>query len=146
MSAQFTTSQYLTLAFSASGFLIATRCCAGSLGVCCGMLSVNKDLDCLTDPFQLTASQVLPAIIQKAQGTLTLYHACIVTNYTVMSVVTSLAIAPMVPIWRNNSLAVDQTKKLTEKAKKIEREFSRQKQVEGERGRLVLALAILIQV
>ncbi|KZS92219.1 hypothetical protein SISNIDRAFT_125280 [Sistotremastrum niveocremeum HHB9708] len=48
----------------------------------------------------LTTAVVIPAIIQKSQQALTLYHAVQVLNFATFSSVTSLAVAPLCHIWR----------------------------------------------
>ncbi|EJD50494.1 hypothetical protein AURDEDRAFT_150200 [Auricularia subglabra TFB-10046 SS5] len=53
----------------------------------------------------LTAAIVIPAIAQKKQGELTLYHATLVLDFTTLSSLASLAVAPLCPMWREKGLA-----------------------------------------
>ncbi|KAG8956109.1 hypothetical protein FRC03_010953, partial [Tulasnella sp. 419] len=48
----------------------------------------------------LTSALTIPALIQKFQGALSLHHATLVLNFATLSTISSLAVAPMVPIWR----------------------------------------------
>ncbi|KZP05942.1 hypothetical protein FIBSPDRAFT_1053818 [Athelia psychrophila] len=48
----------------------------------------------------LTIAMVVPAIIQKKQKTLTLYHATLVLNFATFSSISSLAVAPLCTVWR----------------------------------------------
>jgi hypothetical protein len=45
----------------------------------------------------LTMSLVIPAVIQKKQGALTLYHATLVLNFATLSSISSLAMVHNVP-------------------------------------------------
>src|ERR1700761_6344586 len=51
----------------------------------------------------LTMAVVIPAIIQKRQGQLTIYHATQVLNFATISCLANLAVAPMCRIWWNDS-------------------------------------------
>ncbi|KAK7682320.1 hypothetical protein QCA50_014524 [Cerrena zonata] len=48
----------------------------------------------------LTGSLVIAAIVQKAKHTITLHHAILIMNFATLSCISSLAVAPMLPIWR----------------------------------------------
>ncbi|KAF8907269.1 hypothetical protein CPB84DRAFT_1843977 [Gymnopilus junonius] len=48
----------------------------------------------------LTASVILPAVIQKRQGNLSIYHATLVLNFATFASLVSLAVAPMCSVWR----------------------------------------------
>ncbi|KAH8082452.1 hypothetical protein BXZ70DRAFT_959185 [Cristinia sonorae] len=48
----------------------------------------------------LTASLIIAAIVQKINKTLTLHHATLILNFATLSCISSLAAAPMLPIWR----------------------------------------------
>ncbi|KAF8320588.1 uncharacterized protein EI90DRAFT_3158108 [Cantharellus anzutake] len=54
----------------------------------------------------LTAALIIPATIQKYQRNLSLHHATIVLNFSTLSCVTSLAVAPMCSLWHPPSLPV----------------------------------------
>ncbi|KZV95470.1 hypothetical protein EXIGLDRAFT_748131 [Exidia glandulosa HHB12029] len=53
----------------------------------------------------LTAAIVIPAMVQKKELELSLYHATLVLNFTTLSSLASLAVAPLCPIWREKGLA-----------------------------------------
>ncbi|EKM48053.1 uncharacterized protein PHACADRAFT_214972, partial [Phanerochaete carnosa HHB-10118-sp] len=48
----------------------------------------------------LTGALVVAAMVSKASGNLTLHHATLVLNFATLSCISSLAVAPMLPIWR----------------------------------------------
>ncbi|THH31596.1 hypothetical protein EUX98_g2587 [Antrodiella citrinella] len=48
----------------------------------------------------LTGSLIIAAIVQKTRQSLTLHHATLVLNFATLSCISSLAAAPMLPIWR----------------------------------------------
>ncbi|TFK33225.1 hypothetical protein BDQ12DRAFT_445479 [Crucibulum laeve] len=50
----------------------------------------------------LTASIIIPAIKQKKQHLLSLYHATLVLNFATFSSLVSLAVAPMCTVWRQH--------------------------------------------
>ncbi|KAH8826303.1 hypothetical protein DL96DRAFT_1710892 [Flagelloscypha sp. PMI_526] len=50
----------------------------------------------------LTASVIIPALVQKSQGSLTLYHSTLVLNFASYSTLVSLAVAPMCSVWRTS--------------------------------------------
>ncbi|KAG8874510.1 hypothetical protein FRB98_008392 [Tulasnella sp. 332] len=83
----------------------------------------------------LTAALIGPALLQKAWQNMTLHHAYIVAALGTLSAVSSLATAPMVPIWRGGKQAtrLDAVDYSMDKA-------------ESERGRVVLAFALIIQI
>jgi hypothetical protein len=75
----------------------------------------------------LTAAEIIPALVQKWKGTLTLHHATLVMNFATLSTLASLAAAPRCSIWRS--------------------ETSRKRYVkEGKVGRIILSVALLFQV
>lgn len=110
----------------------------------------------------LTATLVVAAMVSKAGGNLTLHHATLVLNFATLSCISSLAVAPMLPIWRlspgeyyeqerqrhalilgDGGAEVNQTiieSSMWSNVRK--REVKRAQR----RARLVLSLAILIQV
>ncbi|CCL99762.1 uncharacterized protein FIBRA_01784 [Fibroporia radiculosa] len=51
----------------------------------------------------LTAALVIAAVVQKIQGSITLHHSILVLNYATLSCISSLAIAPILPVWRIES-------------------------------------------
>ncbi|KAG8999072.1 hypothetical protein FRB93_013342 [Tulasnella sp. JGI-2019a] len=83
----------------------------------------------------LTAALIGPALLQKAWQNMTLHHSYIVAGLGTLSAVSSLATAPMVPIWRGGKQAsrLDAVDYTMDKA-------------ESERGRVVLAFALIIQI
>ncbi|EMD39485.1 hypothetical protein CERSUDRAFT_111785 [Gelatoporia subvermispora B] len=48
----------------------------------------------------LTAALVIGAVVSKIQGNLTLHHATLILNFATLSCVSSLAVAPLLPVWR----------------------------------------------
>ncbi|GJE92576.1 hypothetical protein PsYK624_087310 [Phanerochaete sordida] len=113
----------------------------------------------------LTATLVIAAIVSKANGNLTLHHATLVLNFATLSCISTLAVAPILPIWRlspgqyfeqererhalllpeaENSFH-DRKQELFESAFSSNIIKDQVKQAQR-RGRLVLSLAILIQV
>ncbi|KAG8992141.1 hypothetical protein FRB94_011942 [Tulasnella sp. JGI-2019a] len=82
----------------------------------------------------LTAALIGPALLQKAQVNMTLHHAYIVAGLGTLSSVSSLATAPMVPIWRGRRQAT-----------RLDAVYAID-DAESERGRVVLAVALMIQI
>lgn len=50
----------------------------------------------------LTASVTIPALIQKRNRQLSIYHATLVLNFATFSSIVSLAVAPMCTVWRQD--------------------------------------------
>ncbi|KIM83250.1 hypothetical protein PILCRDRAFT_819493 [Piloderma croceum F 1598] len=63
-------------------------------------LSPNDSASAAWSSTILTMSLVIPAVIQKKQGALTLYHATLVLNFATFSSISSLAVAPLCTVWR----------------------------------------------
>ena len=89
-------------------------------------------------------------MIQKLQGSLTLYHATLILNFATLSTVASLCVAPLVQIWRRGKKFGPPSSKtnhkttlggLARKAMKVKREREK-----GFRGRIALSVALLVQV
>ncbi|GJE92573.1 hypothetical protein PsYK624_087280 [Phanerochaete sordida] len=113
----------------------------------------------------LTASLIIAAMVSKVNGNLTLHHATLVLNFATLSCISSLAVAPMLPIWRLSPgeyyeqerqrhaliLATGGGDPRDRDQNIIEATMSsnvRKRQVKRaqRRARIVLSLAILIQV
>ncbi|PCH40458.1 hypothetical protein WOLCODRAFT_16544 [Wolfiporia cocos MD-104 SS10] len=102
----------------------------------------------------LTGSLVIAAIAQKAQQppTITLHHATLVFNYATLSCISSLAIAPLLPVWRStvsehhppdhnhtgDDIAIGGTSTLD-----IPGVYTRARQM---RQRIIISVALLLQV
>ncbi|KAI0345541.1 hypothetical protein BDW22DRAFT_1481783 [Trametopsis cervina] len=48
----------------------------------------------------LTLALVIAGFVSKLQGNLTLHHATLILNFATLSTISSLAVAPLLPIWR----------------------------------------------
>ncbi|KAG8865385.1 hypothetical protein FRB96_000275 [Tulasnella sp. 330] len=83
----------------------------------------------------LTAALIGPALLQKAGQSMTLHHAYIVAALGTLSAVSSLATAPMVPIWRGGKQAT-----------RLDEVDYTMDTAESEHGRVVLAFALIIQI
>ncbi|KAH7097636.1 hypothetical protein BKA62DRAFT_774105 [Auriculariales sp. MPI-PUGE-AT-0066] len=62
----------------------------------------------------LTAAIIVPAMVQKKQLQLSLYHATLVLNFATLSSLASLAVAPLCPIWREKGMVVPLQQRLQE--------------------------------
>ncbi|KAG8956076.1 hypothetical protein FRC03_010978, partial [Tulasnella sp. 419] len=95
----------------------------------------------------LTGALVIPATIQLFQHDLTLYHANVVLLFATLSTVTSLAVAPIIPIWRQ-SVPEERGHIRTRAWREPSMSSIELTQEEHDRrtGRLVLAAALLCQL
>ncbi|KAH9948278.1 hypothetical protein B0H21DRAFT_660500, partial [Amylocystis lapponica] len=113
----------------------------------------------------LTASLVVAAIVQKVDGNITLHHATLVLNFSTLSCISSLAVAPILPIWRltpgeyyarelqlARRTVTGTTTPLTDREENVLEEEvyvnTHKKKIKKAQNkeRVVLALALLIQV
>ncbi|KIO25897.1 hypothetical protein M407DRAFT_24750 [Tulasnella calospora MUT 4182] len=83
----------------------------------------------------LTGALVIPALRAKMKRELTLHHATLVLNFATLSTVASVAVAPMVPIWR-----------VLRKSKGEEEIAFRKVLEERARGRIILSVALGAQI
>ncbi|KAG8933853.1 hypothetical protein FRC02_011088 [Tulasnella sp. 418] len=98
----------------------------------------------------LTAALVIPASIQLFQKDITLYHANLVLLFATLSTVTSLAVAPIIPIWRqgvSSELGEINTRQWREELEETPEAGPLTEKAFNERtGRVVLAVALLFQM
>ncbi|KAJ7592935.1 hypothetical protein C8J56DRAFT_485865 [Mycena floridula] len=105
----------------------------------------------------LTISIIIPAIKQKKEHMITIYHATLVLNFASFSSIVSLAVAPMCALWRQSMLEHDESNVVGEDAVKIFGEedppddpepepFANLPKLTVHRQRLSLSLALLAQV
>ncbi len=73
-------------------------------------------------------------MIQKFNQDLSLHHSIIVLNYATLATISSLAIAPKVPVWRG-FVQKDRTDPLQKTSND-----------QATQGRIVLAIALIVQV
>ncbi|TCD66843.1 hypothetical protein EIP91_000797 [Steccherinum ochraceum] len=106
----------------------------------------------------LTASLIIAAIVQKIRQSLTLHHATLILNFATLSCISSLASAPMLPIWRlrpheyyaqelaRHAMMDDgEGRNILESEVYVNRHKSKIKAAQN-RERVVLSLALLTQV
>ena len=70
---------------------------AGSLIIIVCILAITHATGLAWSSTILTMSLVIPAVIQKKQGALTLYHATLVLNFATFSSISSLAVVSRMP-------------------------------------------------
>ncbi|KIP02978.1 hypothetical protein PHLGIDRAFT_130428 [Phlebiopsis gigantea 11061_1 CR5-6] len=152
-----------------TGNILQAITCGGLLGSdFCTAICPNQDLAGIgvrvAFYFQsLDLAEHRKVVHEKASGQLTLHHATLVLNFSTLSCISSLAVAPTLPIWRLSpteyseqernrhalTLAEDEASKGLMKL--IETSFynhvhRQQAKAAQERARVVLSLAILLQV
>ncbi|KAI0073010.1 hypothetical protein K474DRAFT_1711093 [Panus rudis PR-1116 ss-1] len=103
----------------------------------------------------LTAALVIAAVVQKLKQTLSLHHATLILNFATLSCISSLAAAPVLPIWRltpqqyySREFARDVLGESHDMVENGVYTNARKKRIKAaqSRARLILTLALLIQV